>query len=110
MYKLERRTTIQVSEELRKELRILASRRDVNYQELLSDMISVFKELDKDRAIVSIPKALEGRIRESIKTSDFKTVSEWVTFVIRLMFYEQANPEKADEKKIKKQLKALGYL
>jgi hypothetical protein len=33
-----------------------------------------------------------------------------VTFVIRLMFYEQANPEKADEKKIKKQLKALGYL
>ncbi len=100
------RTTIQVSEELRKELRILASKRDVNYQKLLSDMVSVFRELDRDRTIVSIPKNLANKANEIVKNSDFKTVSELVTFVMRLMFYEQARPEA----KIKKRLEAMGYL
>ena len=103
---MEGRTTIQVSEELRKELRILAGKRDMNYQELLSDMISVFRELDRDRIIVSIPKTLADKANEIVKNSDFKNVSEWVTFVMRLMFYEQTD----SEKKIKKRLETLGYL
>ena len=107
---MDKRTTIQVSEKLRQELRGLAAKRDKNYQELLSDMISVFRELDKDKAIVSIPKKLAEKIKEKTKESDFKTVSEWVTFVIRMMFYEQAKQERVDENKIRERLKALGYL
>ncbi len=104
------RTTIQVSDEIRKELKFLASKRDKNYQELLSDMLSVFKELDRDKTIISIPKKLAGRINEIIKNTDFKTVSEYVSFILRILFYENAEPEKINESKLKARLKALGYL
>ncbi len=104
------RTTIQVSEELRKELKFLASKRDMNYQELLSDMLSVFKELDRDKTIISIPKKLAERIKEIIKNTDFKTVSEYVSFILRILFYDNAEPEKINESKIKARLKSLGYL
>ena len=63
---MEDRTTIQVSEKLRKELRILASKRDISYQELLNDMISVFKELDRENTIVSVPTKLAEKINEKI--------------------------------------------
>ena len=108
---MENRTTIQVSEELRKKLRVLASKRDISYQKLLSDMISVFEELDKEKTIISIPKKLADNLHNTTKDTDFKTISEYVTFIIRLILYE--NPEKskeADLTHIKKKLKSLGYL
>ncbi|MFH1505711.1 MAG: hypothetical protein ABIE94_01845 [archaeon] len=105
------RTTIQISEELRKELRVLASRRDLSYQELLKDIISVFKELDKEKTIVSIPSKLAERLHNQIKDTDFRSISEYITFVLRLILSErqEAFTEK-DEEKIKKRLRALGYL
>ena len=107
---MENRTTIQLSEGLRKELRILASQRDVSYQELLKDMISVFKELDKQKTIISIPSKLADNIRESIKDTDMSSVSEYVTFLLRMVLAEDADITGSDEAKIKKKLEKLGYL
>ncbi len=39
------RTTIQVSEEVRKNLKILASQRDVSYQDMLEDFINIFNSI-----------------------------------------------------------------
>jgi len=107
---MENRTTIQVSDELRKKLRVLASKRDISYQKLLSDMISVFEELEKDKTIISIPTKLSETVKETIKQTDFRSISEYVTFIMRLILYENAETSKQDIKHIKKKLKSLGYL
>ncbi len=107
---MQNRTTIQLSNTLRKELRELAAKRDANYQELLEDMIEVFNELDKDKTIISLPKKLANNVKDKIKNTDFRTVSEYTTFLLRLMLYEEAKKEKVDEKKIKDRLKKLGYI
>lgn len=107
---MEERTTIQISGKLRKELRHLAAERDENYQELLQDMISVFKELDKDKTIVSIPKKLSEKIKNTTKKSDFSSISEYITFILRLILYEETKKEKINESKIKQKLKTLGYI
>jgi len=110
---MENRTTIQVSEALRQELKVLASKRDISYQELLSDMISVFKELDKKKTIVSIPAKLADKVRNNIEDTDISSVSEYVTFVLRMIMAEKQqteDKEKIDEEKIKQRLKNLGYL
>ena len=104
------RTTIQLSNDLRKQLRQLAAKRDINYQELLSDMISVFKELDKDKTIISIPRQLSEKIKEKIRETDFKSISEYATFMLRLLLYENAEAEKIEETKIKQRLRSLGYI
>lgn len=107
---MENRTTIQLSESLRKELRILTGQRDVSYQELLKDMISVFKELDNQKTIVSIPTKLADNIRERIKDTDMASVSEYITFLLRLTLAEDADVKGSDEARIKKKLEKLGYL
>ncbi len=107
---MENRTTIQISEKTRQELRKLAGKRDVSYQELLADMISVFKELDSDMSIISIPKKLMGRLNENVEKSDFKTVSEYVAFLLRLMIIEDVKLDGKKENIVKDRLKRLGYL
>jgi Arc/MetJ-type ribon-helix-helix transcriptional regulator len=108
---MKNRTTIQLSENLRKELKILSSKRDISYQELLKDMISVFKELDKEKTIISIPKKLANKIKENIKNTDIKSVSEYIVFILRLVLSEDKTKiSKRDEEKIKQKLKNLGYL
>lgn len=104
------RTTIQVSEKLRRELRILASKRDISYQELLQDMISVFKELDREKTIISIPTKLAEKVNGKIKDTDIKSTSEYVTFVLRMLLAEKIQYKRNDEVKIKQKLKNLGYL
>jgi Arc/MetJ-type ribon-helix-helix transcriptional regulator len=107
---VENRTTIQISENLRKKLKLLASKRDETYQDLLKDMIDVFNELDKDKTIVSIPKKLSEKIDEIIIKTDFNSKSEYITFMLRTLLYEQAEKENIDEEAIKKKLKSLGYI
>jgi len=110
---MKNRTTIQISENLRKELRILAAKRDLSYQELLKDMISVFKELDKEKTIISIPKMLAEKVNDQIKKTDFTTISEYTTHVLREVLSESIEKEKIskdDEEKVKKRLKKLGYI
>jgi hypothetical protein len=107
------RTTIQLSGDLRKQLKILASKRDLSYQELLHDMISIFQELDKEKTIISIPSLLSKKIKNQIKTTDFNSVSEYTTFILRQILMETEEGMKLtekDEEKIKNRLKKLGYL
>ena len=73
-------------------------------------MVDVFNELDKDKNIISIPRQLSDKVKGKIKDTDFKTISEYTTFMLRLMLYEDTKREKIDEKKIKQRLKALGYI
>lgn len=101
---MENRTTIQISEDLRKELKILASQRDVSYQDLIVDMVSVFKELNREKTIISIPKKLAKKVRENISGTDIKSTSEFVTFILRMILADD------DESEIRKKLKTLGYL
>lgn len=108
---MEKRTTIQVSEDLRKKLRVLASQRDCSYQDLLEDMVLVFNELDDDRTIISIPTKLGNKFGDNIKDSDFKSLSEYVTFLLRLMLFEEGtSTEDRDTERIRKRLRELGYL
>ncbi len=110
---MENRTTIQVSEDLRKQLKVIAARRDISYQELLQDMISVFKELNQEKTIISIPSMLAARINGKIERTDFSSVSEYTTFILRQMLMESAGKQKisaTDEEKIKDKLRKLGYL
>lgn len=108
---MENRTTIQVSEKLRQELKILASKRDISYQELLSDMISVFKELDREKTIISIPTKLAKKVEEKIIGTDIKSASEYVTFLLRLILSEESEVySDIDDKKVRERLKRLGYL
>jgi Arc/MetJ-type ribon-helix-helix transcriptional regulator len=110
---LENRTTIQVSEDLRKQLKVLAARRDISYQELLQDMISVFKELNQEKTIISIPSMLADKVNDKIQKTDFASVSDYTTFVLRQMLMESADKQKisaSDEERIKDKLRKLGYL
>lgn len=106
------RTTIQVSEDLRKRLKILASVRDVSYEQLLEEMIDVFKEIDKSKTVVSIPKKLADKISLQQKNTDFGSTSEYITHVLREIVGQTGDKEitKEDEEQIKKRLKSLGYI
>lgn len=65
---------------------------------------------------VSIPKTLFNRIKKLIEDSGFKSVSDYVTYVLREVVamheserYEEPFSEE-DLEEIKKRLKALGYI
>ena len=112
---MEERTTIQISNETRVKLRELAAKRDENYQELLKEMIGVFNELDNNKTIISIPKKLSKKIEDKLPSTDFNSISEYVSFILRLIMYEESlvkgkNIEKIDEKEVKQKLKSLGYI
>ncbi|MCD6476853.1 MAG: CopG family transcriptional regulator [Candidatus Aenigmarchaeota archaeon] len=61
---------------------------------------------------VSIPVELVDKIKKEIKNTGFKSVSDYVIFIIReVLSLKKKNKVllKEDEKKIKEKLKALGY-
>jgi len=65
---------------------------------------------------VSIPVSLFEKIRELIKDTGFKSVSDYVTYVLReiVVMHELEKLSKPftkeDVERIKKRLKALGYI
>jgi Arc/MetJ-type ribon-helix-helix transcriptional regulator len=65
---------------------------------------------------VSIPISLRGRLEALISDSSFKSVSDYVTYVLRevVAMHEsekmQQPFDKEDVEKIKARLKALGYI
>ena len=111
---MEQRTTIQVTEKLRVRLKVLAARRDLSYQELLGDMASVFEELNSERMIINVPKNLYLKTQKQLEGSDMQSVSEYLTFLLRLVISDEGLRDKEDPKKLeetlKKRLQALGYL
>jgi len=107
------RTTIQLSDELRRKLKILASKRDISYERLLGDMINIFSELDSSKALISIPRPLAEKIKKKIEGTGFNSVSEYVTYVIRQIESDKEESKefsKKDEEKVKERLRKLGYL
>ncbi|HHQ44935.1 MAG TPA: hypothetical protein ENN13_02230 [Candidatus Altiarchaeales archaeon] len=107
---MDTRTTIQVTEDLRRELKVLAAARDEPYQKVLEDMVEVFKELDRDKTIISIPAKLAEKVQKNISKTDFETLSDYVTFLLRVMLYEKGDDAGQDVEKIRERLKKLGYL
>jgi Arc/MetJ-type ribon-helix-helix transcriptional regulator len=61
---------------------------------------------------VKIPKRLIEEIKEYIKDSEFKSVDDYVSFVIEEVLKDEEEPEfsEEDEKLVKDRLKDLGYL
>ena len=70
--------------------------------------------MEKDTKDVSIPTSLYKKIEEKIKGSEITSVSSYVAKVLReSLSKEEAAQEaltKEDEEKVKKRLKALGYI
>jgi len=70
--------------------------------------------MEKEFMNVSIPTSLYKRIEEKIKGSEIKSVSSYITKVLReSLSEEKAGAEalsKEDEEKVKERLKALGYI
>jgi len=66
--------------------------------------------------IVKIPSTLYLKIKKRIKSTEFKTVNEYITYVleevIKQVEEEEEVPEysEEDEEKVKERLRALGYL
>jgi len=69
----------------------------------------------ESRAILLAAK-LYGRIEERVKATDFRSVDEYVTFVLEEVLKEDDEQEgekafsKEDEEEVKQRLKSLGYL
>jgi Arc/MetJ-type ribon-helix-helix transcriptional regulator len=70
--------------------------------------------MEKEFKDVSIPTSLYKKIEEKIKGSEITSVSSYVAKVLReSLSKEESTPEaltKEDEEKVKKRLKALGYI
>jgi len=110
---MEHRTTIQVSEPLRQALRQLAARRDLSYEQLLWAMVDLFREMEPGRTLVSIPGDLADRLSGFVSHTDCRTLSEYVTFLLRLVLYESpGSPAPASEvsARMREKLQKLGYL
>ncbi|MCD6529221.1 CopG family transcriptional regulator [Candidatus Bathyarchaeota archaeon] len=62
---------------------------------------------------VSIPTSLFKKIEERIRGTEFSSVSDYVTYVLRELLNEEEEEEvfsEEDEEKIKARLRALGYI
>lgn len=70
--------------------------------------------MEKEFSGVQIPVSLYKRIEKMIKDSEYSSVSDYVTKLLReSLSKEQPEQEgftKEDEEKVKERLKALGYL
>ena len=49
-------------------------------------------------------------MKKNLKDTEFKTLSEYVTFLLRVIAYEDADVSTQDVEKIRERLKKLGYI
>lgn len=72
--------------------------------------------MNKEYGEIKVPKEIIRKIEERIKETEFKTVDEYVNFVLEEVVKETSEEEpeevfsKEDEAKVKERLRALGYL
>ncbi|MCL4326647.1 MAG: CopG family transcriptional regulator [Candidatus Thermoplasmatota archaeon] len=61
---------------------------------------------------ISIPEVVYDRIKQRIKNTGFENVSDFVTFVLRVIEDSTSNEpfSDEDEKKIKERLRSIGYI
>jgi len=69
--------------------------------------------MKEERKTVSLTGELYGKIEQRIAGTEFRSVDEYVNFVLEEVLKEE-EPEttfsKEDEEEVKKRLKTLGYL
>ena len=70
--------------------------------------------MEKSKSI-QVPESLYNRVEARIKGSNFNSVSEYVSFVLREKLVSEEDNSKSpytpeEEEKIKARLRALGYL
>ena len=68
---------------------------------------------EKESTSISIPTPLFRQIEERLKGTNFKSVSDYVSYVLTEVVSEEEEVEaftKQDEENVKGRLKALGYL
>ena len=68
-----------------------------------------------ERTTITIPASLYEKIEKRIQGTEFSSVSEWATYVLKevlanLEEEEKESLTKKDEEMIKERLRALGYL
>ncbi len=69
--------------------------------------------MEKELTSVALPKAIIEKIRAHIKDTEFKSVEEYITFVLKEVMGEEKDEEKLtpeEEEQVKLTLKKLGYL
>ncbi|MCR8432666.1 MAG: CopG family transcriptional regulator [Crenarchaeota archaeon] len=60
---------------------------------------------------VKIPKELYDKIKKQIEGTDFKSVEEFIIYTLETMLEDTEEVYlREDEEKVKKRLKALGYI
>ncbi len=68
---------------------------------------------EKDYAQISLPKSIIDKIEGHIKDTEFKSVPEYVLFVLQEVLGNTENTDvltEEEEKQVKETLKKLGYL
>ncbi len=72
------------------------------------------KQMGEEKKNVPIPAQLYDAIDQRVKGTEFKSVEEYVTFVLEEVLKDDDEDEVAfspeDEEEVKKRLRALGYL
>ncbi|MCD6547249.1 MAG: CopG family transcriptional regulator [Nanoarchaeota archaeon] len=59
---------------------------------------------------VSIPVELAKKVKKLIKNTGFKSLSDYVTFVLREIVAGKSEFDRGEIEHVKKRLKSLGYL
>ncbi len=76
--------------------------------------MSKISDSEKKDVFIKIPAQLHKRIKERIKETDFSSVSDYVTYVLRevLASLDEGSEvfTEEEEQKVKERLRALGYL
>ena len=70
---------------------------------------------EKDCTNIPIPNVMVNKVREHIKNTEFKSVSEYITFVLQEVLQDSNDANASgltpeEEEKVKETLKRLGYL
>lgn len=68
--------------------------------------------MKKRKVVLKFPESFLTQIEERIKNSDFKSVEQYLTFIVEEMLKEEVDKEDktGEDKKIKKKLRNLGYM
>jgi 16S rRNA C1402 N4-methylase RsmH len=70
--------------------------------------------MSKEYGEIKVSKEIIRKIEERIKDTEFKSVEDYVTFVLEEVIKDEVGSEEVfseeDEKKVKERLRALGYL
>ena len=66
---------------------------------------------------ITIPTALAEKIKKRMEGTDFKTISEYITYILRQVISKVESEEKErkvfskeEEEKVKERLRNLGYI